>query len=298
MPAVGQPAHEQATEDAAGQDQRQDAGHVALPVLLVETQIQLQVLHRATHGADGAHAADEEQVERGRAQHLAEGCGGGACRLVGGKRRRRVLDDPRQRPRDRDHQAAEHLHGAVPAEVHGQPVGEARHHRAADADADVGKAHGLAARRGEPAREQHLHRQRAPEDIAERVEDVAEIEARECRDVPEPDHRATRHEDADQQQAARAVAVDQVAGQIAEQRTDEQLAVGVARRDLLPRPAIVLDEEVVEERQPVQADADGGKERGKGGRCCRDLPAARDLVRAGRLVWRTHASAFTAFSRA
>ena len=58
-----------------------------------------------------------------------------------------------------------------------------------------------------------------------------------------------------------------------EERSDEQLAVGVARRDLLARPAVLADEEVVEVRQPVQRHADDREEREERRRRDMDLAA-------------------------
>ena len=55
------------------------------------------------------------------------------------------------------------------------------HERAADADAQVGDAHGLAAARVEPAREQHLVGQGTAADVAEGVEQVEEVEGAERR---------------------------------------------------------------------------------------------------------------------
>ena len=100
-----------------------------------------------------------------------------------------------------------------------------RHERAADADAEVGEAHRLAAAGVEPAREQHLVRQRAAADVAERVEQVER-----CRRSPatspcaEPDRREAGEQDADDHQPARAEAVDEPAGEEPEERADDQLA--------------------------------------------------------------------------
>src|SRR5262249_31058147 len=65
----------------------------------------------------------------------------------------------------------------------------------------------------------------------------------------------------------------------AEERTDHELAVGVARGHLLPRPAEVLDQEVVEEGQAVERaahDGEEGEERGEDGQ---ELLAARVAAR-------------------
>ncbi len=289
-PAVGQPAHEQTPGDAADQDEREHARHLALPVPLVEREVQLEVLHRPADGADGAHAADEQQIERGRSQqlpHVERLCG------IGLRHRRgvalgRVTYEPRQRPRAEQHEQTERLQCPLPAELRREPVRQQGHHGSTDADAEIGEAHRLAARRREPAREQHLARQRPTEHVPEGVEQVEDVEARERRDGTESDERAAGHEDAHQQQSSGPVPVDQPSRQVAEQRTDHQLAVRVARRDLLPRPPELGDEEVVEEGQAVERDADDGEERREGG------GGGERLAAAGR----GHARALNAFSRA
>ena len=104
--------------------------------------------------------------------------------------------------------------GPMPPERHRQPVRQARDDGAADADAEVGKAHRLAAVGREPARQQHLRGQRSAEHVAEGVEQVEEVEARQRRHLPEADQRDAGAEDPEQQQAARTVAIDQPPGQV------------------------------------------------------------------------------------
>ncbi len=62
-----------------------------------------------------------------------------------------VLHDQDQRQRHRDHQDAEQLERRLPAEARGERVGDERHERAADADAEIGEAHRPAAAGVEPA---------------------------------------------------------------------------------------------------------------------------------------------------
>ena len=63
----------------------------------------------------------------------------------------------------------------------------------------------------------------------------------------------------------RAEAIDHPARDEPEERPDQQLAVGVARCDLLARPAELADHVVVEERQAVQGHAHDREQREKGG---------------------------------
>ena len=69
--------------------------------------------------------------------------------------------------------------------------------------------------------------------------------------------------DADEHQAAWPEAIDHAAGDEAERDGDRDLAVGVARRHLLPAPSELLDEERIEAWQPVERDADDGEQREK-----------------------------------
>ena len=212
---------------------------LALPVLLVQAQIQLPgsaSCRRRRRSNTCCRPAAGRTTTSGALRR------GVAQRGVRPDRRRRPAarpSRPGERPRDGDHQHPERLHGALPAERDRQPVREPRHDGAADADAEIGKAHRLAACRREPAREQDLDRQRPAEDVAERVEDVTD------RTAPASTRgrgRSSRHRPSGYPRAAaaRTVAVDHPAGQVPEQRTDDQLAVRIARRDLLARPAEVL----------------------------------------------------------
>ena len=91
-----------------------------------------------------------------------------------------------------------------------------RHERAADPDAEVRDAHGLAASSVEPARQEDLVRQRPAADVAERVEEIKEIEPGERRDLRESDERAAGHHDAGEHQPPGTEAVDHPAGDEAE----------------------------------------------------------------------------------
>ena len=112
---------------------------------------------------------------------------------------------------------------------------------------------------------QHLVGQRAAADVAERVEQVAEIEEAHRRDRAQADQRGAGDQDADQHQSPRSEPVDDPAGEVPEHRSDHQPAERVARRHLRARPAEILDEEVVEERQAVGGEADEREQRQEGG---------------------------------
>ena len=185
---------------------------------------------------------------------------------------RRFADEVRHRQGDRNHQQAEDAQRAAPAPRLRQREREERNERPADADAEVGDAHRLAAALVEPARQQHLVRQRPAEHIAERVEGVEEIERAEAGHIRQADERAAGHHDAAEHQPARAEPVHEPTGEKPERQRDEDLAVGVARRHLLPRPAELLHEIRIEARQAVQGEADDGKEREKGRQDGDDLP--------------------------
>ena len=177
----------------------------------------------------------------------------------------------------------------MPAERLRELEGDERHERAAETDAEIGEPHRASARRVEPAREQHLIRQRTAEDVPERVEQVEEVESRQRADRAEADQRDAGHQDADDHQPPRPDPIDEPAGGEAEQRADDELADRVARRDLCARPAEVAHHEVVEEGQAVQREPDDREERQEGRRGDLDLGAA-DLLRAlvyggGHVVW-------------
>ena len=149
----------------------------------------------------------------------------------------------------------------MPADCPRQPHRQERHHRAADPDAKVREAHRPAARRGEPAGQEHLVRERPAAEVPKRVEEVEEVKPRERVDCPEPDERGTSHEDPRDHEAARAEAVDQPAGEEPEQRPDDELADRVAGSHLGARPAELAHHEVVEERQAVERDPDYREQR-------------------------------------
>jgi hypothetical protein len=169
---------------------------------------------------------------------------------------RRVLDEPRHRQRDHDHQPAEDLQRGAPAVRARQRRRDQWHERAADSNPEVGEAHRLAAILVEPSREQHLVRQRATADIAQRVQQVADVKEPQRRNGAETHQCAAGHHDAGQHESPRPEPIDDPAGAEAEHWPHEQLAQGVAGRHFGARPAEIADEEVVEERQPVQRDAD------------------------------------------
>src|SRR5215475_12183835 len=83
---------------------------------------------------------------------------------------------------------------------------------AAEANAQIGEAHRLAARLVEPAREQDLHGQRAAADVAECVEKVEKIEEAEGRDASEANERNACHQDSCHHDAPWAEAVDDPSG--------------------------------------------------------------------------------------
>ena len=151
-------------------------------------------------------------------------------------------------------------------------IREQRHERAADADAEIGDAHRLAAALVEPARQQHLVRQRPAEHVPERVEGVEEVERAEAGHIRQADERAAGHHDAAEHQPARAEPIDEPAGEKPERQRDEDLAVGVARRDLLPVQPSSCTKIRIEARQAVKREADDGKEREKGRQDRDDLP--------------------------
>ena len=142
-----------------------------------------------------------------------------------------------------------------------QPRRQHQDQVAADADAEIGEAHRLAARLVEPARQQHLVGQRPAAHIAERVEQVEQIEHPERRHVRQADQRDAGHHDARHHQPPRPEAIDDPAGHEPEQRADEELAERVARGDLRARPAELPHHEVVVERQPVERQADDREQR-------------------------------------
>ena len=290
-PPVGEPSHDDAADEAADEDEREHLGDTPLGEAAVHGEVQLQVLHRAADRPDRRHAADREQVERGPAQDVADRARGRRARgRGGGESGRSLLDEEGGGQRDGDHQDAERLQRRPPAERLGEGVGEERDERAADADAEVRGAHRLPARALEPAREQHLVRQRPAGHVPERVQEVEAVEGTESEGAAEAHEREPGHHDSRQHQALRAEPVDDDAGEDSEQRPDDELRERIAGRDLLPRPAEVADEEVVEERQPVEGEADDREEREERGGDREGLVVAVEA--------HPRSSAFTAFSRA
>src|SRR5437899_1545881 len=81
-----------------------------------------------------------------------------------------------------------------------------------------------ATRRSEPAGEQDLVRQRSAEDVADRVEQIEEVETGERVNRSEADQRDAGHKDAGDHQTARAESVDDPSGGEAECRADDELA--------------------------------------------------------------------------
>ena len=214
----------------------------------------------AAHGGDRAHAAREKQVERWRTQHRSNGGVRGGSGGWGGLLRR-LSNDQRQRQGDDDDPSAERLQRPLPSHCPRQPHGQERHQRAADADPEIGEPHGTAARGREPARQQHLVRQRAAAHVAQRVEEIEKVEAGQRVDRAEPHKGDAGHQDPRRHQAPWAEPVHHPAGEEAEQRPDEQLRDGVSRGDLGAGPSEVAHHGVVEERQAVQRDPDDRKQR-------------------------------------
>ena len=175
-----------------------------------------------------------------------------------------------------DDQCAEELKGDVPSQSGGQCGCQQWDDGAADADAEVGEAHGFAACAIEPAGEEDLIGQRAAADVAECVEQIEHVErgqrggeAEACAcgaERAEADQGEACHDDAAEHEASWTEAIDHPAGEEAEERADDQFAVGVAGRHFAARPSEVAHHEVVEERQSVQRDADDGEEGDEGGR--------------------------------
>ena len=174
---------------------------------------------------------------------------------------------------------------AAPPNLLREPERQKRHDRAADPDAQVREPHRPAARRREPAGQEHLVRERPAAEIPERVEEIKEVKPRERADRPEPDQRGTGHEDPRDHEAARAEAIHQPAGEEPEQRPDEQLRDRVAGGDLGARPPELAHHQVVEERQAVQRDPDDGEQRQERRRRDLDLRIAQGGGRAHKL-WR------------
>src|SRR2546421_3327167 len=102
-------------------------------------------------------------------------------------------------------------------------------------------------------------------DVAERVEEVEDVEAAGRRDGGEADDGGAGHHDAGEHQAPRAEPVDDQAREESEHRADHDLADRVAGGHLPARPAEILNEEIVEEGEAVQREADDGEEREEGG---------------------------------
>ena len=149
----------------------------------------------------------------------------------------------------------------LPPEVRDQVGRQLVHEGAADPDPQVGDAHGLAPAGVEEAREHDLVGERSAEDVAQGVEAVEEIKEPEGRggDRREPDECAPGHDDARKQQPPRAEGIHDDAGDEAEGQGHGDLAVGVARGHILPGPAQILEEEVVEEGQAVGGKAHNGE---------------------------------------
>jgi len=249
----------------------------------VQAEVQLQVLHRAAHGADRRHAAHGKEKESGPAQDRAKGRG----RLAGARhgRGRGLTHEQRGGQRHHDHQQAQRAQRPPPADGGGERVREQRHQRAAHSDSQVGHAHRLPARGLEPARQQHLVGQRAAAHVAQGVQQVEEVERGQAGHGGEADQREAGHHDAEQHEAPRPEPVHRQPGQEPECGTDDQLAEGVARRHLPARPAELLHEEVVEEGQSVQGDAHDGKEGQEGGEQRQSLVAPAVRHGAGH-AWR------------
>ena len=220
-------------------------------------------MHGPAHRRDRAHAAQREQVEGRSAEDRAHrgaraGLGFALARRAS---RRRLPDEPRRRESNRDHEDPQRHERAAPAELLVERVRQERHDRSADSDSQVGEAHRLAARALEPARQQNLVRQRPAANVAESVEEVEEVKHPDRRHTAQSDQREPRHRDAGEHQAPRAEAVDNPPRDETEERSHQELAVGVAGGHLDPGPAEIPDHEVVKKRQAVEREAHDGKER-------------------------------------
>ena len=145
------------------------------------------MLIRAADRGDRAHAAEREQIEGGSSKDRGDGVAQrkpSRSRPSASRRtalaRRVVGPDPRARSTRAATRSARSGRPAAaataPADPRRQPRRQQRHDRAADADAEIGDPHRLAARLVEPARDEHLTRQRPAADVAERVEKVEEVE--------------------------------------------------------------------------------------------------------------------------
>ena len=225
--------------------------------LLVQAQKQLEVLHRTADSADGAHAADSEQVEGPAPEHpthrdLARGPAlRASCRPFPDKKRSRKCDQ--------DHEDAECHERIPPAQRLRQPVGKKRNDGSADPDPEIRDAHRFAAGLIEPSGKEHLVGKRPAAHVAEGVEEVEEVEHPESGDGAQADESEAGHENAHEHQPARAEPVDDPACDESEDRPDHELAVGVAGSHLSPRPPEVAHHEIVEKRQPVQRKPDDGE---------------------------------------
>src|SRR5205807_829588 len=85
-------------------------------------------------------------------------------------------------------------------------------------------------------------RARSAADVAERVEEVEDVEAAGRRDGGEADDGGAGHHDAGEHQAPRAEPVDDQAREESEHRADHDLADRVAGGHLPARPAEILNE--------------------------------------------------------
>ena len=205
--------------------------------------------------------AAERGGARGRVRRrlAAERAGRGVGRHAGGP-----CTNQDQRQRHRDHQDAEQLQrrrASRSALV--ERVRDQRHQRAADADAEIGEAHRPAAAGVEPAsRAAPGSGSGPPQHVAERVAQVERVEHRQRRRIaPSPigarpaSRMPTIISRREPKRSTNQPAKNPNSGPI------DQLRVGVARGHLGPRPAELLDHEVVEERQPVEGEADDREQR-------------------------------------
>ena len=178
-PAVGEPAHEQAPHDAPDEDEGEDRrppgpgrgrGRGSGRASGSAWSRPPPRWRPCCRGRGGRRRA------AGRPPAIETGAAADACGRGGSFTRRaagsaiRIIRTPR---------AAQ---GPAPAQGLGEGVGQERHERAPDADAEVGDAHGLAAARVEPAGEHHLVGQGTAAHVAEGVQQVEEVEGAEAGD--------------------------------------------------------------------------------------------------------------------
>ena len=176
-----------------------------------------------------------------------------------------------QRPRQKN-QCRQHHERDVKAELFGERLDQKRAQRSHQADADIHDAHRLAAIQPEPMRNDQLMRDGPGEDVAQRVKHPKSvIDVKRAAHVGEPSEGEHGQDCADQNQLARAEAMDDDGAEPDGERRGQRKS----ESDVGARPVKLALEIVVEESDVVVRDAyrEAEAEEGGGGD-----PPAKELA--------------------